>query len=208
MALTHIGTFWTINDACCLLKIPPNFRMPHATRMHLSSLRSKAIVAQLQTTIMPLGLCLALHETGNRSEFVRKLKQLRDWKPIEAVRQRLREAMYESSLGNNAEVRKLTKEITNLSLNIGAERDQVSVSRDITIFHGSPDAVNGVNFRPPDLERLAANKLPLALTYGFQYWLKVLIRKAYGQDCESKLVTVFPELKISPQFVAPMAGTL
>ena len=111
--------------------------------------------------------------------------------------------MYESSLGNNEKVRKLTKEITNLSLNIRAERDQISVNRDITFFHSSPHEVAGINIPLPDLKKLAANKLPLALTCGFQYWLKVLIRRAYGEDCESKLVTVFPELKTSPQVVGP-----
>jgi hypothetical protein len=198
MALTHIGTFWMINEACRILKIPSSFRMPHATRMHLSSLRSKAIVAELQTTIMPLALCLALHETGHRSEFVRKLKQIREWKPIEAVRQRLREAMYESSVGKNEEVRKLTKEITNLSLNIRAESDQISVQKDITLFHATAHhEVSGMRLPLPDVKKMAAENLPLSLTCGFQYWLKVLIRKAYSQDCEAKLVALFPELRMS-----------
>jgi len=197
MALTHIGTFWTIHEACRLLKIPSNFRMPHATRMHLSTLRSKAIMDELQTTIMPLGLCVALHETGHRGEFVRNLKQLRDWKPVEAIRQRLRQAMHEASVGNNEGVRKLTKDITNLSLNMKSERDQLSVQRDFTFFHATPHGVEGVKIPVPDLNKIASEKLPLALTSGFQYWLKVLIRKAYGDNCESKLVTVFPELKTS-----------
>jgi len=191
VAVTHIGNYWTIHEASRLKKIPPSFRMPHPTRMHLSQLRVKADGAALRSALVPMALCLALREDVRRDSFLATLRDLRSsYKPIEVIRERLRTAFYEESSQAEGQVRKLAKEINAMTQEIKTASESVLVASQYSI--STP--FGGVGVPVGHAASWAVSKFPTTWHCSFRHWLRTALRTAYGNSCESRLAKVFSEL--------------
>jgi hypothetical protein len=194
VAVSHIGNYWTIHEASRLKKIPPSFRMPHPTRMHLSQLRLRADGVHLQSALVPMALCLALREDVRRDSFLATLKQLRtSYKPIEVLRERLRTAFYEQSKRDEGQVRKLMKEINGMTQDIKVASENVLVASQYSV--STPFGALGCS---NEVASWALGQLPTTWHCSFRHWLRTALRIAYGNSCESRLAKIFPELTYQP----------